>query len=271
MQNALADELQQARQARRSDVTPPSAREGAFDLDAAYAVERELSRRRRGDGHTVVGRKVGYANKAVWRALKLETLVWADMFDDTVRHAPQNDATLSVAPLVAPKIEPEIVLRLSDALPPGLTEPAAVLERVEWIALGFEIIDCVYQDWKFQPTDFVAFYGLHAALIVGAPMTVDGASAPALAEALASFKVQLLRNGEPAEQGGGRNSLRSPALCVAELATAISRRSVAEPLGAGDLISSGTLTESRLVAPGETWSATVDGLELPALTLHVQS
>jgi 2-oxo-3-hexenedioate decarboxylase len=180
MQNAQADELQQARQTRRADVVAPSARGGTFDLDAAYAVERELSRRRQAEGRTVVGRKVGYANKAAWRALKLDTLVWADMYDDTVRHAPDNDATLSIAPLVAPKIEPEIVFRLRDAMPPGLTEPAAVLERVEWIALGFEIIDCVYQDWKFQPTDFVASYGLHAALIVGAPMAVDAANAPAL-------------------------------------------------------------------------------------------
>jgi 2-oxo-3-hexenedioate decarboxylase len=269
MQNNLADELQRARQARRSDVAPPSGRGVAFDLDAAYAVERELSRWRRADGRTVVGRKVGYANKAVWRALKLETLVWADMYDDTVRQAPQNDATLSAAPLVAPKIEPEIVFRLKSAVPPVLTEAAAVLEHVEWIALGFEIIDCVYQDWKFQPADFVASYGLHAALIVGAPMLVDAVSAPGLAEALAAFKVQLRRNGEPAEQGGGRNSLRNPALCVAELATAISRRAGADPLAAGELISSGTLTESRLIAPGETWTATVDGLALPALTLRV--
>lgn len=265
----LADELQQAREARRTDVTPPSARGGPFDLDAAYAVERELSRRRRAEGHTIAGRKVGYANKAVWRALKLETLVWADMYDDTVHFRPQNEATLSIAPFVAPKIEPEIVVRLKDAVPPGLTEPAAVLEAVGWIALGFEIIDCVYQDWKFQPADFVASYGLHAALIVGAPMAVDAASAPAVSEALASFKLQLLRNGEPAEAGGGRNSLRSPALCVAELATAISRRAGAEPLTAGELISTGTLTESRLIAPGEVWSATVEGLALPDLTLRV--
>ena len=270
MQNTLADELQQARQARRLDVTPPSGRGDPFDLDAAYSVERELSRRRRVEGRTVVGRKVGYANKSVWRALKLETLVWADMYDDTVRHSPQNEANLSLTPLVAPKIEPEIVLRLKSALPPGVIEPAAVLETVEWIALGFEIIDCVYQDWKFQPADFVAFYGLHAALIIGAPMAVDAANAPALAEALSTFKLQLLRNGEPAEQGGGRNSLRSPALCVAELASATSRRAGAERLAAGELISSGTLTESRLIAPGEVWTATVDGLALPTLTLRVQ-
>ena len=270
MQDALADELQQARATRRADVVPPSAR-GAFDLDAAYAVERELSRRRQAEGRAVVGRKVGYANKAVWRALRLETLVWADMFDDTVRHAPSNEATLSIAPFVAPKIEPEIVFRLRQVVAPGPNDPAEVLAAVEWIALGFEIIDCVYQDWTFQPTDFVACYGLHAALIVGAPVAVDAASAPALAQALAAFKVQLLRNGEPVEQGGGRNSLRSPALCVAELATAISFRAGAEPLVAGDLISSGTLTESRLIARGDTWSASVDGLELPDLTLRVES
>ena len=268
MHTALADELQQARQTHRADVVAPSAR-SAFDLDAAYAVERELSRRRQAQGRTVVGRKVGYANKAVWRALKLDTLVWADMYDDTVRDAPNNEAALAIAPLVAPKIEPEIVFRLRDAMPPGLTEPAAVLERVEWIALGFEIIDCVYQDWKFQPADFVASYGLHAALIVGSPLAVDAAAAAGLAEALPAFTVQLFRNGELVEQGSGRNSLRSPALCVAELATALSRRAGAAPLAAGELVSSGTLTESRLIAPGEVWSATVDGLGLPELRLRV--
>jgi 2-oxo-3-hexenedioate decarboxylase len=191
------------------------------------------------------------------------------MYDDTVRHVPGNDATLSIAPLVAPKIEPEIVFRLRRAVDPGSADPAAVLDAVEWIALGFEIIDCVYQDWKFQPADFVASYGLHAALIVGSPLAVDAAGAAGLAEALPAFTVQLFRNGELVEQGSGRNSLRSPALCVAELATALSRRAGAAPLAAGELVSSGTLTESRLIAPGEVWSATVDGLGLPELRLRV--
>jgi 2-keto-4-pentenoate hydratase len=254
----LAGELQQARGARRSDVVPPTARAGGIDLDAAYEVERELSRRRRAEGRTVVGRKVGYANKAVWRALKLDTLVWADMYDDTVEHAPSNEAVLSIAPLVAPKIEPEIVFRLRQAVAPGTADPVAVLNAVEWIALGFEIIDCVYQDWRFQPADFVASYGLHAALVVGEPLAVDTSSPTALAEALATF------------QGSGRNSLRSPALCVAELNAAIARRAGADALAASDLISTGTLTESRRIAAGETWTAAVEGLALPALTLRTE-
>jgi 2-oxo-3-hexenedioate decarboxylase len=265
----LADELEQARYSRRSDVVPPSARAVPLDLDGAYAVERELSRRRMAAGRVVAGRKVGYANKAVWRALKLDTLVWAGMYDDTVCHAPGNDATLSVAPMVAPKIEPEIVFRLKRAPAPGVADAATVLDAVEWIALGFEIIDCVYQDWTFQPADFVASYGLHAALIVGAPLAVEPADIPSLADALPRFTVQLSRNGAVVEQGSGRNSLRSPALCLAELATALSRRDGAVPLAAGELVSSGTLTESRLIVPGETWSASVDGLALPELTLRV--
>jgi 2-keto-4-pentenoate hydratase/2-oxohepta-3-ene-1,7-dioic acid hydratase in catechol pathway len=40
-------------------------------------------------------------------------------------------------------------------------------------------------------------------------------------------------------------------------------------LGAGDLISSGTLTEAQLIAPGDTFSADVDGLNVPALSVRV--
>ena len=89
---ALARELAAAR-ANKQLVTPPSSREGGLDLASAYAVERELVHLRQAEGHRTVGRKVGFANKAMWRVLKLDTLVWAHMYDDTVRHAAGNEAT----------------------------------------------------------------------------------------------------------------------------------------------------------------------------------
>jgi 2-oxo-3-hexenedioate decarboxylase len=248
--------------------TPPSARGHGFDLAMAYAVEAELTRRRRESGATTVGRKVGYANKAVWRALKLDTLVWAQMYDDTVRHADDNAASLSLVRMSSPRIEPEIVFKLKRPLDAAVTEPADVLGRVEWLALGFEIVDCVYADWKFQPPDFVAAFGLHAALVVGTPLIVEPSNIPALVDALPRFTVRLLADGALMADGSGKNSLRSPALCLAELASAIARQSGAEPLGAGELVSSGTLTESQPLAPGQTWTARVDGLDLPALTLR---
>jgi 2-keto-4-pentenoate hydratase len=153
----------------------------------------------------------------------------------------------------------------------GAVEPAAILDAVEWLALGFEIIDCVYAGWKYQPADFVAAFGLHAALVVGEPHRLDAGVIPAVAEQLPKFTVRLQKDGQLVDEGSGRNSLRSPALCLGELASAISRQPDAEPLAAGELVSSGTLTESQPIAAGQTWVATVDGLELPTLTLHTKA
>jgi len=263
--NALALDLTTAFTDRRTLSTLPSSGDG-FDLSTAYAVERELVRMRRSEGRQTVGVKVGYANKAIWRVLKLDTLVWAHMYDDTVRDAEGNEATLSLAPMISPKIEPEIVFKLKAPLGASVTESAAALEAVEWLALGFEIIDCPYAGWKFQPADFVAAYGLHAALIVGEPRPVTAANLSELVEQLSKFRVRLSKDGQLVEEGSGRNSLRSPALCLAELASAIAKQQGAE-LAAGDLVSSGTLTESTPIQPGASWTASVEGIDLPTLTL----
>src|SRR5215212_9473972 len=99
----LADELNAAYALCRTDIDPPSSRDAGFTLETAYAVEAELARRRLADGHKSVGWKIGYANKAVWRALKLETLTWARVYDDTVRYAIDGTASISVMSRCSPK------------------------------------------------------------------------------------------------------------------------------------------------------------------------
>ena len=229
-----------------------------FDMAAAYAVEAEFVRLRQETGRTTVGLKVGYANKAMWRALKLETLVWAHMYDDTVHYTDDNSARFSLDRMVAPKIEPEIVFRMKTPLN-GSTDPAAILETVEWLAPGFEIIDCPFPDWKFQPTDFVAAFGLHRALIVGKPLRVTPDLISSLAAQLPVFTLRLSKNGQIVEEGSGKNSLRSPALCLGELARGIH-------LSPEELVSSGTLTTPTLIARGEEWKVEVAGLDLQSLT-----
>lgn len=266
----IARELADAYSNRQILPAPLTQRDPSFDLSAAYAVEAELVRLRRASGRVAVGRKVGYANRAMWRVLGLETLVWAHMYDDTVRFADGNATTLALGGMCAPKIEPEIVVKIRTPLAEATGAPE-VLDAVEWIALGFEIIDCVFADWKFQPPDFVASFGLHAALIVGEPRPLDRSAIPILVEQLSRFKVQLLKDGELVAEGSGRNSLRSPALCVGELATAIVKRTPDAPLAVGELVSTGTLTDSQAIAPGQSWSAIVDGIDLPELVLRLKA
>jgi 2-oxo-3-hexenedioate decarboxylase len=257
MIDALASEIADAFARRQPIAVPPSARAAGLTLDQAYAVEAELARRRRAAGHATAGRKVGFASKALWRVLGLNTVTWASMYDDTVHQAATNDTSISIGRMISPKIEPEIVMKLKAPV-----DAQAALEAVEWIALGFEVIDCPYADWKFQPVDFVAAHGFHAALIVGTPIRIEAGMVPALTEALSQFTVRLLENGELAEEGSGRNVLRSPALCLAELAAATAKQPGAKPLQAGEIISTGTLTTSRPIAAGETWRAEVDGLDV---------
>jgi 2-oxo-3-hexenedioate decarboxylase len=262
---ALAVELTDAYM-KKTLIPAPSSHDGGIDLDTAYATEASIAAIRRAAGHQTVGWKVGYADQAMWRALKLDTLVWAHLYDDTVRYADWNDAKLAIGSMIAPKIEPEIVFKLAKT--PVSSDPAAVLEATEWYALGFEIIDCVFPDWNFQPADFVAARGLHAALVVGEPVYVEPEDIAQLVTDLAEFTVRLLRNNELVEEGAARNALKSPALCIGELAEALKRRG-GETLQAGDIISTGTLTTSLPITPGDTWIASLSGIPPSSLTLRI--
>ena len=269
---ALAGELNTAAE-RGLIVAPPSSRPeftgSGFSLDGAYAVEDILKVGRESAGHKSVGRKVGYANKAMWRVLKLETLVWAHMYEDTVHYAANNSATLTLRRARSLKIEPEIVFGVKQTFGPQPLDASAALAAADWFALGFEIIDCPYPDWKFQPADFVASFGLHAALIVGEKIKIAADRIPQLVEELARFKLRMMkgRERELIEEGSGKNSLKSPALSLAELGAAIARRFPTEPLAAGEIVSSGTLTAGHLTGPGDLWTAEVEGISLPSLTL----
>ena len=264
---ALAWELLSAYKTGQMVAVPPSERPG-FDLNMAYEVEATLKRFREADGHRAVGRKVGYANKAMWRVLKLETLVWAHMYDDTVDYSENNSATLTIAHPRSLKIEPEIVFGLKHAITEG-ADATAALASVDWLAMGFEIIDCPFPEWKLQPGDFVASFGLHAGLVIGEKIPVRPDVIARLVEELPRFKVRMSKDGEFVEEGSGRNSLKSPALCLAELGAAIARRFPTEPLSAGELVSSGTLTAGHMTGKGDLWTAEVEGISLPSLTLRL--
>ena len=265
--NAVAQELIDAYEA--GDLLPEtlSSREG-FDLSIAYAVEAELARRRIASGRAVVGRKVAFGNHAVLEKLKLQTVAWASMYDDTVHEANAADAT-PVPFAYAPKLEPEIVFKLKSPVTGDANDPVAVLNAVEWLSLGYEIVDCPFPEWQFQPPDLVAAFGFHAGLVLGAPTVVTGGNVVSLAGQLADFKLKLFKNDNFVEEGGGRNVFRSPALCLGELAAAIRRSPSAEPLRAGELISTGSLTTPMLIAPGETWRAEPEGLDVAPLVMKL--
>ncbi len=246
-------------------LTPPSERFRDFSLTDGYSVATEITRRRTRCGERVIGRKIGFSNKMIWSKLGLDSPIWAPIYGRTVHFTDEKPLALSLAGMVAPRIEVEIVFKLRATPAREMEDGSTVLRAVEWLALGLEVVDCHYSEWNFTPADAVADFGLHAALIVGIPRPVSPSTVTPLATELRDFQVSLLRNGDLAETGAGSNVLRSPALALGYLTNLIDQDARAGPLMARELISTGTLTPLREIASDETWTAVASGLDVPAV------
>ncbi len=247
-------------------VDPLSAADAGLDLPAGYAVGAAITTRRRARGERTVGRKIGFTNANIWAEYDVDAPLWAHLYDTTLRHAPEGHTTAILAGMAAPRIEPEIVVGLRHALPADATDPELLLHAVGWVALGFEVVDCHFADWRFTLADAVADFGLHAALIVGEPLALPDEIDHNLLDALARCVLTLRCDGAVVATGVGSNALGSPLLALAHLARTLHAQN-AEPLAAGEVVTTGTLTPAFPVAPGQTWVASLEGLPLAPLTL----
>jgi 2-keto-4-pentenoate hydratase len=248
-------------------VPKPSERRQGFDLNAAYSVAAEIVKLRRARGECCVGRKIGFTNRKIWLEYGATAPNWGHVYASTLTYARGNEASVSLAGSVAPKIEPEIAFRLRAPIPTGCSNPAVIIESIEWLAPSFEIVDCHFSDWKFQPPDSIADQSLHWKLIVGALCSIPRTRLSELADQIRDCKVTLKCNGEVQDSGIGSNALDHPALALAFLADILATQPQMESLAAGEVITTGTLTRAFSVKPGETWVSEMNGLPIGSLSV----
>ena len=67
------------------------------------------------------------------------------------------------------------------------------------------------------------------------------------------------------DRGVGANVLDSPALALAYLARVLAEQPQAAPLAAGEIVTTGTVTDAWPVAAGQTWSSDYGALPLTGL------
>jgi 2-oxo-3-hexenedioate decarboxylase len=235
-------------------------------LDAAYGVLASIATRRRDDGWQCVGRKIGFTNRTIWSRYGVDRPMWAHMWDRTVVDAGADDVTVSLKPFVQPRIEPEVVFKLRGPVPESDDE-SRILESVEWMAAGFEIVHCHYPGWRFTLADSTADFGLHGALVIGSRVEVTEANRAHLASRLATFEATLSCGDRVIDHGVGANVLDSPALALAHLTRVVNEQSPQTPLAAGEIITTGTITDAWPIQPGETWTSDYGELGLKGLTL----
>ena len=257
----LVDELIELH-ARPRRVPPFTDRDSGLTAERGYEAAGTLHRHRLAAGWKPVGRKIGFTNRTIWPRYGVYEPIWGRVYDRTLVVARRNRARIDLGGLVQPRIEPEICFGMRAG--PRSAEPADVLDAIEWLAHSIEIVQCFHPEWKLRLADATASNGLHGRLTVGDRMPI-GKLASSQA-ALAGFSVELRKGDAPVDHGSGSNVLGSPLLALAHLVEAL-ERSGAPPLTAGEIVSTGTLTDAHPVAPGECWNTRFDGLPLPGLTV----
>jgi 2-keto-4-pentenoate hydratase len=221
---ALAAEIDAAHRERRLlDAAPHPP-----DLDAAYAVQRELTALRTARGARRIGWKLGYTSAAMR----------AQMGVDQPNLGPLLD-TMSVPDggqvpdsLVQPRVEPEIAVRVG---PDG--EPDAVFAALE-------IVDSVWRDYRFGLETNTADGSSAAGVVLGPELSPIG---------LDTLPVELRLDGSPVGAATGAAAMGHPFTALAWLAAELARRG--ERLAPGDLVITGGLTVAVALEPGHAVEA----------------
>ena len=174
-------------------ILPFSARPSGLTVNDAYRVTPLVRRMYEARGSKAVGRKIGFTNRTIWAQYGVYAPIWGYVFDRTVCDLATVE-TLPLARFIEPRIEPEIVFGLA-AAPSVKMDERALISCIEWVGLGFEIVQSIFPAWRFAAADTIAANGLHGALLIG-PQYPFAPHAAEWQRNLSVFEIDLSCDGQ---------------------------------------------------------------------------
>jgi 2-oxo-3-hexenedioate decarboxylase len=190
--------------------------------------------------------------------------MWAPVWDSTLNLLDAPQAALPLHGLSQPRLEPEIVFGL--AAPPSAGMSLAELRAcIDWVAHGFEVVHTHFEGWRFSAPDTAADFALHGRLLVGPRVPVQ--AWPTLAEDLSALEIELACNGETKDRGRGAVVLDGPLHALKAMVEAMATTTPGWRIGAGDVVTTGTITDAWPLAPGQRWQSRLSDRRLSGLTV----
>ena len=243
----------------------PSQQAAAFTMADGFAAADAVYRLRIARGEAPVGYKIGFTNRGIWERYGVHQPIWGPVWNSTTELLVGSTAAVSLAGLSQPRLEPEVVFGIarSPRAGMGLAELQACLA---WVAHGFEIVHTHFEDWRFTAADTVADFALHGRLRVGPRVPVLGWVT--LAEDLAALRVELSCDGRVVDSGQASIVLDGPLNALRLWIDAMAEHTPGWPLRAGDVVTTGTITDAWPLRPGHTWCTALSDERLAPLTLH---
>lgn len=246
----------------------PSEGDPSFDLEAAFAVADELRRLRMSRGERPLGYKIGFTNRSIWDRYGVHAPIWGPIWDTSVAHLEGGEASVSLARFAQPRLEPEIMFGFARAPRAGMSE-AELAGCIEWVAHGYEIVDTHFADWRFKAADTVADFALHGGLFVGRPVRMTEFADPA--RDLAAIHVALMRDGETIDQGVSSIVLDGPLNALRLWVDAMAAQREQWPIVAGDIVTTGTITDAAPMRPGHRFETRLSDPRFPGVVLRTEA
>lgn len=228
--------------ADRSAIEQLSTDTPDLDLATGYRVQRVL----RDAAGPLVGWKLGVTSRAKQAQVGVDAPICGFLAGS---YAIDIGAPLDTSTLIQPRCEPEIVFVLGRDLSGEYVTAADVLAATSGVAVGIEVLDSRFIDYRFTMADVVADNTSAARFVVGAPVPVAGID-------LRLVGVVLERGGEVVGTASGAASLGHPAAAVAWLVRQLAADG--EGLAAGEVVLSGGLTAATPVTAGDVVVASID-------------
>jgi 2-oxo-3-hexenedioate decarboxylase len=242
-----------------------TAREAGFGLAEAFDVLDQIRARRIAGGARPVGWKIGFTNRTLWDRYGVHAPIWAPVWDTTTTLLDGTRAELSLAGLCQPRIEPEVVFGFARAPRAGM-DAAELTGCLAWVAHGFEFVHTHFDGWKFTAADCLADFALHGRLLVGPRVPVVRFGE--LGAELAALRAELYREDLCVDTGVASCVLDGPLNALRLWIDAMARHTPQWLVRAGDLVTTGTITDAWPVAAGQCWRSTLSDARLAGLEVE---
>ena len=256
---ARATDLLEAYDAHQQ-IAPISDVDPDFDVKAAYCVAHEITALREARGERQVGRKIGFTNRTIWPIYGVSGPMWGAVWDVTLHELADGPHTFPT--VTEPRLEPEIAFGFKSAPQAGMSD-AELSGCIDWVSHGFEVVFSPFPGWCFSGADCAAAFGLHGALYLGPRLPL---TQPVI-DQLPHFRIELEGPGGKRLKGSGADVLDGPLRALGYLLDTLAADQSAAPLSAGEIVTTGTLTDAVPISPGERWTTRLDGIDLPGATI----
>lgn len=223
---------------RDGDPIDPASLPSGLSIEDGYATQDAFLEHRTREEGDPIGYKIGFTNEAVQSDLDVNAPAYGRVLADTVR----TDRRFGAETLLEPRIEPEIAFLMGADLVPPVSR-LDVLAATRLVVPVIEVVDSRIREWAVTAPTAIADNALAARLLVGDNTTASDVD-------LVREGVEVLVDGERRATGTGAAVLGHPADAVAWLAETLPDRG--DALRAGDVVTTGSITEPIPVAAGET-------------------